>query len=474
MSPNGDLQKPDRNTRRKNRNGGWPQLDSDIRRRFGAWLTNERAKLGLSEKSFQKPCAKTIRHAEAGSRLTRTTFVKILSVLNEEGTKQGIGSYESSWELIQKGVLPQFVEARTVSGPEKRMFADYLTGLAFAEWKGSREQWDFAFKTARERLLQNPDDFFVRAMVLWSVLLKGKPCEILSVVQDLSKYLATESRSGDAADFGAAWRGKLKELRKGTIEAPRYVQRHFEDTVTRALLLRWMKCEGNSTSLTTRIKSISNASRTPFEIDSILDSTKLQSEKDWLEEAIQEVEHWVSREPDYGLAQLFRLFLTGRRESREGVAEMVEQACRWIDLHPESNDPLIRWGTMWIAGMLGDFHVDQVYQQSRRWLNSPVSRDDRVLRFAHLWLTGCRGTRNHIESAIADTRKWLKQAGFRRDDSIHSAYLLCLIRRGQRRGMVSGKEVKKALEETQEWGRRRNDELVQLAWTLAESPVECD
>lgn len=471
MSPCGERQKANKHKRRKKRYIS-KSLDPEIRKRFGAWVTTQRSKVNLPQKSFGKPSEKTMQYVEAGERLTRTTFVKILDRLNEEG--KSLGVYVGSWEEVKRGEFPRLNKAVHLSPPERQLFSDYLTGLAFAEWRGTPEQWDYALHSATERLQQKPGDLYLRAMILWSVLLKGKPGEVLAAVQEIAKFLATDSRWRDNANFESAWRKKLDEMKRGRVEAPRYVQRHLEDTVARALLLRWLKREGSSSHLAQRIKGIASGAGIPFEVKSIFASEKVQTERDWLGGAIEEVQAWISREQDYGLAQLFLLYLIGRWDARERTSDVLEQACRWIEQHPQANDSLVRWGTLWIAGILGDQHVEQVFGQTGPWLNTAASEDDRLVRTTHLWLAGCRGDKDHVHSAIGDTRKWLNRPAHREDDCVRAAYLLWLIRRAQRRGMVTPKQLAGAIHEMRDWPKNRDDQLVQLAWTLAESPVECD
>ena len=64
---------------------------------------------------------------------------------------------------------------------DKKLLSDPVVGVAFSD-RGTMAEWNFGFNSAKLRLKENPKDTFLRAILVWSTLIKGNPDQIIEVV----------------------------------------------------------------------------------------------------------------------------------------------------------------------------------------------------------------------------------------------------------------------------------------------------
>ena len=58
---------------------------------------------------------------------------------------------------------------------DEQLLSDHLSGIGFAEMQGINEQWESAVLRGKNWLKIHPEDFYQRAMILWTVLNKAQP-----------------------------------------------------------------------------------------------------------------------------------------------------------------------------------------------------------------------------------------------------------------------------------------------------------
>lgn len=386
----------------------------------------------------------------------------------------------SSEPLAQAAKAPR---DDTVSGTSGRaiddtLFSDCLTGVSIVEWRGTFKEMDECLKLGLKRLEKTPNDFFLRAVLTWAVLRKGTPDKAIALAYATARYLAAPLPSTGIYNFElnqSSWNQTMDGFRNGTIPEPDFVRRHLEDALTRASLLQWLKVQGNSSAFVKRISGIASHQVTPPAVRFIFPpNLAASSEREWVPAAIEKVYVWLDREHNSGLASAFLLWLTGRQGAPEPIPRVLERTCRWIDQYPAANDTLVRWGTIWLAGM-ANYHVTEVLQQTRSWLDTTASEDDRMVRVAYLWLAGAWGTPDQVAAAIADATKWFENPLYRDDGCLRIAYLLWLMRRAQGRPpIVTFAQLQTAIAETRKWQKKHDDRLVHLALGLTESVAKSE
>jgi hypothetical protein len=359
----------------------------------------------------------------------------------------------------------------THSTIDKRLLSHPLVGAAFSD-RGSIAEWNFGFESAQQRLNKNPEDTFLRAILVWSTLLKGNPDQIIEVVQDAAMWLQTDAPldSGNSNKLRARrkelWLTTIAAIRDDSIEDAPFVRRVLEDTLVREALLRWLKSTGKHSPLAERIRTIKTPG-IPHTANKIL--RRQQNDVDWVAGAIKDTNTWISAEHHRGLAKLFLIWLTGRDPGRNEIASVIKKSFDWLDHHPGINDTLVRWGAIWLAGMSEDEQfTNPIIDRTSRWLQSPASKGDRLVRTALLWFVGEQGNAQQVNSVIAQNSKWLDDPSNRKDNCIRIALLFC-IRRAIERGEIKMKQLQTAIGKFPP--QIRKDQLIELAVTLAERPL---
>jgi hypothetical protein len=360
---------------------------------------------------------------------------------------------------------------------DQALLSDPLVGVAFAD-RGTMADWNFGFESAKERLTKNPDDTFLRAILVWSTLIKGEPNQIIDVVRDAARWLDCADPpnfAGNAEMDGdlwlirkTSWEAKIAGIRRGTIEDPVFVQRVLEDTLVREALLRWLKSGGTTSPLGERIRSIASQG-IPYPAMAVFKLAQDQHGRNWEIGAIKSVNTWISAAHNSGLAKLYLLWLTGRDPGAKEIPTAIEKAFAWLDHHPNTNDSLVRWGTIWLAGMSeSEQFTTPIIARTTKWLESPASKGDRLVRTALLWFVGSQGNIRQVNSIVASTTGWLKSSCERNENCIRIALLFCL-RRAVERGVASLMQLHTAINESRQ--KMSNDHLIELAVLLAECAV---
>lgn len=373
--------------------------------------------------------------------------------------------------LALKGISlpPQKRPATQLS--KDQIFSDCLIQISFLEARGTDEEMDVCFDLGFRRLKDHPNDVFLRAVLTWAVLRRGTPEQAIAFAYALADYLAAAPPSAKDASVEVdrrAWIRTIDKLRQREFEEPALVRSHMEDGLARAGLLQSLRYQGNHSELAARICAISKLRELPIAVRTILAVPHNRGDGDWVPAAIEIVHAWLDREHTSGVAYGFLLWLTGRQADPDAIPRVVERTYRWIEQNPKLDDPLVRWGMIWLAGMV-DHHVEHVLNQTRTWLANPAFDNDRIVRISYLWLVGARGSSDQVASAIADTTKWLRGKAHRDDGCIRIAYLLWLVCRGQKRGHVTPDQLRMAIAETNRWLTAHDDKLVYVAVRLAES-----
>lgn len=372
--------------------------------------------------------------------------------------KQHVSSKHTKVPTLE--VAPDTLGGRIIN---KKLLLDPLTGLAFAERWGIKEQLLMAFLHGRRRLIKHPEDVLFRAMFFWFVMVKGNPDQVIEVIQDTADYLHSDLAAGLDRSFEGIWHQKLNEMNFD--EHPQFVRCYLEVALVRAVLLRWLKVQGKSSSLASRIRGISGTPGGPLAVRAIFELGKSQSEEDWLAIAIKEVHQWITFEPNSGLAQVCFLWLAGRQRNEKLMSSAVEQAFHWLELHPKTSDSFVRWGMMWLAGFLDRIQVDLVIEETSKWLRTGAIHydtfGDPLVRISFLQLVGTHGTVGQVRRAIEENAKWLNEPRHRDYDCVLIAHLFFLIKRGKKRGVLTGKQDEKWLWQAVEWkDGHPNDELM--------------
>ncbi len=380
-------------------------------------------------------------------------------------------------------VWPAWVEDAPWSAPEKvyppvphptindKLLADPLIGLSLAD-RRTQSEWDFAFGKAQQRLTENPEDSFLRSMLVWSTLLKGDSDQILKVVLDTATWLQSEETNNSTRNNELwlkrkdLWLDKFNGIRAQSIEDPECVQVVLEDTLMREALLRWLKTDGKFSPLAKRIRSIKTRGLSN-DVKTIFSNARHRSVENWVTGAIEDTHNWISAVHGLGLPHLYLIWLTGRDLKRHHqIPSVIQIALNWLDNHKNINDTLVRWGSIWLAGMVeSNEYASSLIQQTSKWLKSSAADDDRLVRWAYLWFIGEQGNRNQLNLAIAETTKWLNVSSLRDGTCVRLA-LLFSVRRAVERGAGVAKQLHEVIDDMRHLVK--NNHLIELAVNLAE------
>ena len=397
------------------------------------------------------------RLAEAVGCRTQTELLKVLS--------------PPSPAIVPAAAIQQpTIDKLSIQMIGEQLLTDHLTGISFAELGGNKAALKSAVNSQNEWLKKHPEDLFIRAGLLWSVLNNGNPSEMVEFLNETAVWLDsnfTDSKSqSDPTVWRSAIEAKINQLKHGTVEAPEAVRRHLEDTLGRAALLRCLKYQGKHSRLRKEFVSLGNELSKQPVLKGLLVSEQLMQGDDWVAKAVLFTERWTGCESETGLARLCQLWFKGRQRQPGAMGYAIEQSCCWLDANP--NHTFVRWATIWLAGRCAEARmIDRLIQQSSLWLKTQATDDERLVRMGFLWFVGAWGNGMHVREAITDTTKWLKSHPD--DDFIRILYLLFLVRR-----RCSAKERKKAVAETRKWLLTHADlyGLTDLALRLCDSVAE--
>ena len=357
----------------------------------------------------------------------------------------------------------------TIEEIDQKLLTDPLVGVSVAD-RRTQPEWNFAFEKAEQRLKENPEDTFLRAMLVWSTLLKGDPDQILKVVQDTANWL----QSDQAGDFPGKielwlkrkelWQNRIAGISDKSIEDSDCVRVVLEDTLVREALLRWLKADGRFSPLAERIRTIKTRGLSN-DVKTIFENARHQHVENWVSGAIDDAYNWISAVHSLGLPHVFLLWLTGRDlKSRNQIPSVIQLALNWLDNHKNINDSLVRWGSIWLAGMLGsNQYTVSLIQRTSKWLNASASKDDRLVRWAYLWFVGEQGNQKHLKSAIEETAVWFNNSHNHNDTCIRLALLFC-VRRATERGMGTDSQLYKVIDDMRPL--MKDDQLIELAVNL--------
>ncbi|MCX6927750.1 MAG: hypothetical protein NT154_31745, partial [Verrucomicrobia bacterium] len=245
------------------------------------------------------------------------------------------------------------------------LYSDDLTGLALAEWRGNEEEWETTLAAAQDRLLTNPDDTYLRAMITWSALTRGSPTQVVDVISETARWLDS--------DVDGSTDGSL-----------------------------------------------------PVNAE-IFDSARNKIGSDWFADSLQKVEEWICRELDSGLARLIWLWLVARGKTRDQMSVIVQQSRSWLLSYPD--DAAVRWMAMWLSvfSERAASQTGSLIAETEEWLIRGAPKDECLIRAELFWLVACEGDAKEVERAIKAARKWFQ--GHPADDFVHLAYLFYLVRR---------------------------------------------
>ena len=361
---------------------------------------------------------------------------------------------------------------------DDRLLSDYLTGVGFAEWLGSEDKWIKTIRAGKERLKANPEDFYCRGMLLWSVLNTGNPSEMIEILNETARWLVSSRPvlSNPEIQFDTqAWRQeidhKIQQLSSDAVEHPMFVRWHVEDTLVRAALMRYLKFHAAGSQLEREFANLGRDLEKQIVMKWLFSFTNSQRGDSWVGPAVENVSRWAGYELQSGLARLCLLWFTGRQRQRDQMQLAIDQSCQWLEENP--NHAFVRWATLWLIGLLLPLSrseepvVRGLIEKSAEWLETRAAKEDRLVRMGFLWLVGACGNPAEIQRAIEQTDEWL--IVHRDDDFIRVAYLLFLI---SRKG--SHDQRRQVIAKTRQWLRKHPDvhELTNIAVCLCESAPE--
>ena len=358
---------------------------------------------------------------------------------------------------------------------DDKLLSDYLTGVGFAQWLGSEDEWIKTIRAGKRWLKANPEDFYCRGMFLWSVLNKGNPSEMIEVLNETACWLVSVrpvSTKSDVQFDTQAWRQKcdrkIQQLSSDSVAHPMFVRWHMEDTLVRAAMMRYLRFQAAGSQLEKEFVNLARDLEKQIVMKWLFDSTKSQRGDAWVAAAVKYIKEWAGHELVSGFAWLCLLWFTGRQKQRDQMQLALEQSCQWLEGSPDQT--FVRWAALWLAGLLLPLArseepvVRNLIEKSADWMETWTAKEDRLVRMGFLWLVGACGNSAQVRRAIEQTGKWLMAHG--EDDFIRVAYLLFLIRRKgtpeQRRDVIA---------ETRQWLRKHPDvyELTNIAVCLCES-----
>lgn len=389
------------------------------------------------------------------------------------------------------GDAPAASQPHTHPTIDNRLLSDYLTGVGFAQWLGSEDEWIKTIRVGKEWLKSNPEDLYSRAMLAWAILCRGTPEEMLGVLKETVEWLqwpisnphspSSKEVEKVTADLRREVEKQIARLAAKTVKDAYFVRRHLEDTLVRTAFLRYLISLGrtDSTWLAREARPFIAEFDGAVLIEDMVALGQLQPGDAWVKGALNCTLKPLETGREDWLARVCWLWLTGRQASDElrptgrrtldeQMHEALEQICAWLEARP--NRPLVRWTSVWLAGLCRehDSMVPRVIDETAKWLDTTHAKNDPWLRHGFLWLVGDRGREDQVARAIEQTETWLNE--HHEDDFIRIAYLLFVIRRNERKGAFERRV--KVIAETRKWlGKHRRDDygLTGLALRLCES-----
>jgi hypothetical protein len=240
---------------------------------------------------------------------------------------------------------------------DEQLLLDHLAGVGYAEFLGNRGELESALRNARASLKGNPEDVYVRGMLLWSVLNTGHFTEMVEVLRETGQWLTSpRPRCANADSESKAWRKAIEErieqINKKAVPHPGFVRWHLEDTLARAALLRWLKFQGKSSPLQKEFLSLGQDLKNPL-LDRLSTTMPSQQGSSWLTAATELAKRWTEYERSSPLPRLCWLWFTGqegRLDSKKHCDRMLSAigASRcWLEQNPDQT--LVRWATLWLT-----------------------------------------------------------------------------------------------------------------------------
>lgn len=283
-----------------------------------------------------------------------------------------------------------------------------------------------------------------------------------------AEFLASKpnDRRSDLEIDVRSWKLTIEKIKHRALAEPAFVLRHLEDGLVRASLLRYLRNQGSGSDLAMRIARMAERREVLPPIRAVFAVADFPHANGWEAAGIEKVNSWLDREHTSGLAHVLLLLLTGRQGIPEAIPRAVDRASRWMDQNPRLDDPLVRWSTIWLAGMV-DHQVHHVVQQARTWLRTSAPVDDRLVRISLLWLVGARGDSNQVAEIAVEFSALFENPIYADDSCIRIAWLLWFMRRAAERGVIGSQQLEAAISSTIRWLKKRHDPLVNLAVNLA-------
>ena len=282
------------------------------------------------------------------------------------------------------------------------LLSDYLTGVGFAQWLGSEDEWLKTIRAGKSWLKENPEDCYCRGMLLWSVLNKGNPSEMIEILNETARWLASVRPvpTKPNVQFDTqAWRQKcdhkIHQLSSDAVEHPMFVRWHMEDTVVRAALMRYLRFQAAGSQLESEFANLGRDLEKQIVMKWLFDSTKSQRGDAWVAAAVKHINEWAGHELVSGLAWLCLLWFTGRQKQRDQMQLALEQSSQWLEGNPDQ--AFVRWAAIGLAGLLLPLArseepvVRDLIEKSAEWLKTPAAKEDRLVRMGVLWLVGAYG-----------------------------------------------------------------------------------
>jgi hypothetical protein len=183
----------------------------------------------------------------------------------------------------------------------RKLLSDYLTGVGFAQWLGSEDEWIKTIRSGRKWLKAHPEDFYCRGMLLWSILNKGNPSEMIEILSETAQWLVSAPPvppNPDAQFDSQGWRqkfdDKVHQLSGETVEHSMFVRRHVEDTLVRAALLRYLRFQPAGSQLEREFASLGHELRKQIPMKRLFEFMKSQRGDSWVAAAVKHINEWAA------------------------------------------------------------------------------------------------------------------------------------------------------------------------------------
>ena len=313
---------------------------------------------------------------------------------------------------------------------DEKLLSDHMTGVGFAEWMRSEDDWERLVRSGKTWLEAHPEDLYCRGMLLWSVLRKGNPAEMVGVLNETAAWLGSPLPKPSTGSDSTAWQqkinAKIAQLRSGAMSHPDFARWYVEDTLVRATLLRCLRFQEKGSYFEREFMGLGGELEKQTALKVLFDAARSEKGDTWVGAAVDHVSRWASFEEGSGLARLSLLWFTGRQGHPDKMQSALEQSFRWLARSP--NQTLVRWAATWLAGLSPEGETtSRLIEDTAEWLGTGAPDDERLVRMGFLWLVGARGSPEQVRAAMLQTAAWLK--AHPKDDFIRVAHLLFLIRR---------------------------------------------